>query len=113
MGYAEYLVVPFFFSLIFFCQYIFLNLFLMNDIQQYSDFVEKSENPVEKFNENAEYFKKAWNRFASQKSMGYKMKINHLLKFFENLKGDLGFGNFREKNQNHINKHILELKLLK
>lgn len=105
------LVIPFFFSVIFFCQYIFLSLFLMIAIQKYSDFYEKTENPIEKFNENAEYFKKSWNKYASNQHDGYKMKINHLVSFFLELEGDISKS--YERKQNIIHRYILELKLYK
>jgi hypothetical protein len=80
-------------------------------IQKYSDFHEKTENPVEKYNENVEYFKKAWNKYASNKHHGYKMKLNYLVNFFMDLEGDISKP--YERKETSIHKYILDLKLLK
>ena len=80
-------------------------------IQKYSDFHEKTENPVEKYNENVGYFKKAWNRYASDKYNGYKMKMNYLVNFFMDLEGEISKA--YERKENIINRYIVELKLLK
>ena len=81
-------------------------------IQKYSDFHEKTENPVEKFNENVECFKKAWNKYASDRHNGWKMKMNNIVKFFFELK-DCDICKAYDKKENMINRYILELKLLK
>lgn len=80
-------------------------------IQKYSDFHEKTENPVEKFNEIAENFKKAWNKWASDKHNGMKMRMNNIVSFFMDLEGEISKS--YERKQNVINRYILELKLLK
>lgn len=45
---------------------IMLNLFILVTLQQYDEFVNKKENPIEKFSELLDNFKKAWNRFSSE-----------------------------------------------
>ncbi len=60
---------------------IMLNLFILVTLQQYDEFVNKKENPIEKFNELLDSFKKSWNKFSTDKDLGFKIKHNQVSDF--------------------------------
>lgn len=101
----------FFFSVVLFCQYVFLNLFLMVSLQQFSDFGQKSENPIEKFTEIVDHFRKAWNKYASSDDDGLRIKINRIANVLNDLEGELSKG--YKKRVDDIKKYMLELRLKK
>ncbi len=101
----------FFFTVIFFCFYVFLNLFLMVSLQQFTDFGNKNENPIEKFSEIVDHFRKAWNKYASSEDDGLRIKINRITNVLLELEGDLSRG--YKKRIDDIKKYMLELRLKK
>ena len=101
----------FFFIVIFFCYYVFLNLFLMVSLQQFTDFRDKNENPIEKFTEIIDCFKRAWNKYASENDDGMRIKINLITNVLVDLEGELTKGYV--KRIESIKKYVLELRLLK
>ena len=60
---------------------IMINLFVLVTLQQYDEFVSKKENPIEKFQELLDSFKKSWNKYSSEKDKGYKIKHNQVSDF--------------------------------
>lgn len=111
-GLSYHLVIFYYLAMIIICQYIFLNLFLAIGIQRYSDFYENPENPIEKFYDLLENFKVSWNKYASDKHDGMKMKVNNLILFFKDLNGDFS-ESYEKENENSIKKYIVELQLFK
>ncbi len=89
---------------------IMLNLFTMVTLQQHEDFINKEENPIEKFSDMINSFKVSWNKYSLDSDKGYKMKSNNLYNFFLDLTGDLSKGYVKEKYI--IKKYISELNLL-
>lgn len=87
-----------------------LNLFVLVTLQQYNDFVNKKENPIEKFNELLDSFKKAWNRRSTPQNKGYKIKNNQVHEFL------LDF-NWNElsvtKKVDDVKLYLMELECLK
>ena len=90
---------------------IMLNLFLLVTLQQYDDFHRKKTNPIEKFNEILDNFKKAWNKFSTESDEGYRIKNDNMTNFILLLEGELN----RKKNKrvDVIKKYIMDLTLLK
>lgn len=91
---------------------IMLNLFVLVVLQQYDDFKAKSENPVEKFNEILENFKKAWNHYSSERDKGYRINVDQLSNFLMELECEL-IPPKLEKKLDQVKKYILDLRLLK
>ena len=108
---SRVITVIFFFIVIFICFYVFLNLFLTYSIQQFTEFVEKSENPIEKFTEMVDHFKKAWNKYASRDDDGLRIRINLITNVLLEMEGDLSKG--YKKRVEDIKKYMLELRLKK
>jgi hypothetical protein len=90
--------------------FILLNLFTLVTIQLYDEFNDKLDNPVEKFSEILNEFRKAWNKYSSQSEKGFKIRSVLLPNVFYDLQGDLAKG--YEKNIEKINKYIFDLKLI-
>jgi hypothetical protein len=88
-----------------------LNLFLLVTLQQYDDFHRKKTNPIEKFNEILDNFKKAWNKFSTESDEGYRIKNDSMTNFILLLEGD--FNRNRNKRVDIIKKFIMDLTLLK
>lgn len=89
---------------------IMLNLFVLVTLQQYDEFVNKKENPIEKFNELLDNFKKSWNKYSTEKDNGYKIKMNQVHDFLMELEwADLSV----KKKVEEIKIYIMDLKLLK
>ena len=95
----------------FFTYFILLNLFTLVTIQLYDEFNNKIDNPVEKFAEIVEEFRKTWNKYSSDKDNGFKIRTTLLTNVFYDLQGDLNKG--YEKNVEKIKKYIFDLKLIK
>jgi hypothetical protein len=91
---------------------IMLNLFLLVTLQQYEDFHRKKTNPIEKFNEILDGFKKAWNPVSSDIDQGWRIKNVDMISFLLSLEGDLN-KNKNNKNLDRIKKYIMDLTLLK
>jgi hypothetical protein len=91
--------------------FILLNLFTLVTIQLYDEFNRKLDNPVEKFTEIINEFRKAWNKYSSDHEKGFKIKTALLSNVFYDLQGDLTKG--YEKNIEKINKYIFDLKLMR
>ena len=83
----------------------------MVSLQQFTDFREKNENPIEKFTEIIDYFKKAWNKHASEKDDGIRIKINLITNVLLDLEGELTIGYI--KRIDSIKKYVQDLRLLK
>ena len=92
---------------------IMLNLFLLVTLQQFEDFDKKTENPIEKYNDMIECFKKAWNKYSSESDKGYRIKITQVSSFIMDLEGELINSIKDKKNLDVIKKYMLDLKLLK
>jgi hypothetical protein len=91
---------------------IMLNLFLLVTLQQYEDFHRKKTNPIEKFNEILDGFKKAWNPISNDKDQGWRIKNSDMNTFLSSLEGDLN-KNKKNKNLDSNKKYIMDLTLLK
>jgi len=89
-----------------------LNLFLLVTLQQYEDFHRKKTNPIEKFNEILDGFKKAWNPISNDKDQGWRIKNSDMNTFLSSLEGDLN-KNKKNKNLDSNKKYIMDLTLLK
>ena len=91
---------------------IMLNLFLLVTLQQYDDFHRKKTNPIEKFNEILDGFKKAWNPVSGEQDQGWRIRNDHMTTFLVSLEGDMN-KNKKNKNLDTIKKYIMDLNLLK
>jgi len=87
-----------------------LNLFVSVTIQQYEEFMQKKENPIEEFEELMTGFKEAWNKYCTAEDKGYKMKRNYIASFFFDFRWKKCSYN---RNMDEIRKYIMELGLLK
>lgn len=88
-----------------------LNLFLLVTLQQYDDFHRKKTNPIEKFNEIMDDFKKAWNKFSTETDDGFRIKNENMTNFILLLEGELN--RKKIKRVDVIKKYIMDLTLLK
>ena len=89
---------------------IMLNLFVLVTLQQFDEFVNKKENPIEKFNELVESFKKSWNKYSTDKDKGYKIKNNQVSDFM--MEFDWPELSCKKKLE-EIKIYIMDLELLK
>lgn len=96
---------------------IMLNLFLLVTLEQYDEFVKKDENPIETFNDMLVSFKKAWNKYSTDKDKGFRIKSTNISNLFLDLvESDVIHPSYDEKNKNSldkIKKYEIDLKLLK
>ena len=83
----------------------------MVSLQQFTDFRDKNENPIEKFTEILDFFRKAWNKHASERDDGMRIKINLITNVLLDLEGELSTS--YKKQIESIKKYVLELRLLK
>lgn len=90
---------------------IMLNLFLLVTLQQYDDFYKKKENPIEKFNDILDAFKKSWNKYSTESDNGYRININQISNFLMELDSEIVTN--LPKRIDHVKKYILDLRLLK
>lgn len=89
---------------------IMLNLFLMVTLQQYDEFTNKTYNPVEKFEDFSNNFRRVWNKYSSTKDKGYRIKKILIPSFF--LEFTWKKLQFPEMNKiEHIKKYITDLRL--
>ena len=87
-----------------------LNLFLLVTLQQYEDFHRKKTNPIEKFNELLDGFKKAWNPVSSDIDQGLRIKNTDMNKFLLSL--EVFLNKNKTKSLDTIKKYIMDLTLL-
>jgi len=90
----------YFIGMIFFCSTIMLNLFVLVVLQLYDEFHQKEENPIERFTEMLEDFKKCWNFNSTEEDKGERISMLKITKFLMDLTGDLAidFGDDIKKN---------------
>jgi len=69
----------------FICFVVLVNLFLLIVLQEYFEFQNKGENPIEKFETIHETFTKTWNKFSEIEYQGFKMSVNNFYKFLYEL----------------------------
>lgn len=82
---------PFYFIMfIMIVSYVMLNLFILVILQQFELYYLSDDNSLSKFRDDLECFKLAWVIFAKEYD-GIKMREMDLMKFFRELKGNLGF----------------------
>lgn len=95
-----------------FVQYvILLNLFLLVTLQQFEDFSRKENNPIEKFAELLNNFKKAWNKHSTYADKGFRIKCSKLTQFFKEFDSDIM--KVKQKKIDYLKKYTLDLGLLK
>jgi hypothetical protein len=96
---------------------IMLNLFLLVTLEQYDEFVKKDENPIETYNDMLVSFKKAWNKYSTDKDKGFRIKATNISNLFLDLvESDVIHPSYDEKNKSSldkIKKYEIDLKLLK
>ncbi len=89
---------------------IMINLFVLVTLQQYDEFVSKKENPIEKFQELLDSFKKSWNKYSSEKDKGYKIKHNQVSDFLMDFEwNEMSL----KKKLEEIKIYIMDMELLK
>ena len=81
----------YFVGMIFICAVIMLNLFVLVALQQYDEFHQKEENPIERFEEILDSFKKSWNKFSNEIDKGERIIMTNVTEFLMKLEGDLAF----------------------
>ena len=112
----------YFIFLIFFCAVIMLNLFVLVVLQQYDEFHQKEDNPIERFSEMVDFMKKTWNKYTTDEDKGERINMILVTKFLYELEGDLSldFGDDKDRKRDSflvekeikekIKKAIMELK---
>ena len=85
--------------LIFFCAVIMLNLFILVVLQQYDEFYQKDDNPIESFSELLECFRKTWNKFSSEDDKGERINMLKVTEFLNELEGNLKILELDEKDK--------------
>jgi len=86
---SNYVSITFFVGMIFLVQVIMLNLFVLVVLQQYDEYHQKEENPIERFEDMIENFKKSWNRFTTEHDKGERISTIKITEFLMELEGDL------------------------
>lgn len=86
---GDYVSTAYFVAMIFMCAVIMLNLFVLVVLQQYDEFHQKEENPIERFGEMLDSFKKSWNSFTNEDDQGERIKMIKITSFLMELEGDL------------------------
>jgi len=86
---ANYVSILYFVFMIFICSVIMLNLFVLVVLQQYDEYHQKEENPIERFEEMIDSFKKSWNRFTTEDDKGERINMLKITEFLMELEGDL------------------------
>ncbi len=81
--------IIYFIVLIFFCTVIMLNLFVLVVLQQYDNFHNKGDNPLERFRELTDNIRKTWNKLSLDKDRGVRINMLDVSDFILNLEGDL------------------------
>ena len=97
----------FFFAMNFCTNLIMMNLFLLVTLNQYDEFINKTENPIEKFRKITTAFKNSWKLYSSNLDMGHRIKKINLNDFIMTFNIE-----FLEKVKDSIdncNKYIFEL----
>ena len=90
---------------------ILLNLLLMVILQQYDDFTDKKDNPIEKFNSFLTNFNNSWNKFSTDEDEGFRIRKSLVTQFFMEL--NWSKLNFPEKGKvENIKKYVTDLKLI-
>ncbi len=96
---------------------IMLNLFLLVTLEQYDEFVKKDENPIETYNDMLVSFKKAWNKYSTDKDKGFRIKSTHISNLLIDLvESDVIHFSMDDKKKttlDKIKKYEIDLKLLK
>jgi hypothetical protein len=87
-----------------------LNLFILVTLQQFDEFNNKSENPIEKFQELSDKFKKSWNYFSDKEDQGYKIKKSKVSEFLKRF--DWSQASYSREDKDEIRKYIMNLNLL-
>ena len=84
--------------------FVMLNLFMLVLVQQFEANLSNPDNPLQKFTENTEIFRKIWSKFTG-KHEGVKISTVDLPKFFSELPKPIGFKGLMKKDLNiRINK---------
>jgi len=79
----------YFILLIFFCAVIMLNLFILVVLQQYDEFHQKEDNPIERFSELLEHMNRVWNKMSAEDDKGERINMINVTQFLFELEGDL------------------------
>jgi len=101
----------YFIFLIFFCAVIMLNLFILVILQQYEEFNQKGDNPIERFSEMLEYFKKTWNQFSFDEDKGERLNMVNVTQFLFELEGDLSLDIGDDKEKRKENEILIKEKI--
>lgn len=92
-----------------------LNLFLLVVLQTYEEFSSKTENPVERYNDMVNTFKKAWNKYSTLSDEGFRILEKNATKFLMELEGELSenFQQGKDKNSklDNIKKYLMEINI--
>ena len=105
-GYVAYL---YFIIMNFVTYFVMINLFQMVILELYTNFNNKDEYPIEKYNDMINKFKGAWNKYSSYKEKGYRIHKRNLTNFFLDLQGDISKG--YSKTLENIKRYASELDL--
>jgi hypothetical protein len=77
-------------------QYIMVDLFVLIILQQFDLYYLPDDNVLDRFKNDVTSFKYTWKRFSADFE-GFKIRGNDVLKFFKELKGDLGMSAIKDK----------------
>ena len=89
---------------------IMLHLFLMVTLQQYDEFINKTYNPIEKFEIFLNEFNNSWNKFSTHEDRGFRIKNSLIFNFFMDYNWKKL--NFPEEGKlDYVKKYITDLKL--
>jgi hypothetical protein len=96
---------PFFFILfVLIQQYIMVDLFVLIILQQFDLYYLPSDNVLDRFKTDLLNFKYCWKKFALEFEC-FKIRGNDVIKFFKELKGDLGMS--EEKDKKAIQRNLV------
>lgn len=87
-----------------------INLLLLVTLQQYEEFHQKEENPIENFRRIVSAFKNSWNMYSSEQDKGYRIKRGQMINFIMTF--NIDFMEHYKISIDNINKYILDLELL-
>lgn len=75
-------------------QYIMVNLFILIILQQFDLYYLPDDNVLDRFKRDVNSFKVTWKKYAADFD-GMKIRGNDVIKFFMEIKGDLGMQEFK------------------
>lgn len=80
-------------------------------LQQYDQFINKKINPIEKFKELINNFKRVWNNYSNDTDKGFRIKMSHMICVIEELEWE--YLSVKKSKDWEIKQYITEMDLIK